>query len=116
MASVRITRKGIYHEKKEAPCLCLRNDKLLRKIHPLVIKVASSQRKFDLHVEGYIPKGQQFLFAANHYCIHDIPTAGEIIEDHVYVLVSDEDRYTFNGLFLSINGCIWINRLDKADR
>ena len=91
-------------------------EKLRRFIHPLVIKVLSMRRSFKLEMTGTIPKGQQFIFVANDYCIDDIPTVGEVIGDHVYALVSDEDRSTLNGLALDLNGVVWTNRLDKAER
>lgn len=91
-------------------------EKLRHFIHPLVIKVLSARRTFKLEVTGEIPKGQQFIFIANHWCIDDIPTAGEVIGNHVYALVSDEDRGTLNGLALDLNGVVWTNRLDKAER
>ena len=91
-------------------------EKLRRFIHPLVIKVLSARRTFKLEITGEIPKDQQFIFIANHWCIDDIPTAGEVIGNHVYALVSDEDRGTLNGLALDLNGVVWTNRLDKAER
>lgn len=48
-------------------------------IHPLVIKVLSLRRNFKLEVIGEIPKNQQFIFIANHYCIDDIPTVGKLL-------------------------------------
>ena len=91
-------------------------EKLRRFIHPVVIKVLSLRRKFKLEIKGSIPKGEQFIFIANHFCIDDIPTLGEIIGDHIYVLVSDEDRGTPDGLALDLNGVVWTNRLDKEAR
>ena len=91
-------------------------DKVLKFIHPAIIKILSAGRRFDLIVEGKIPAHQQCIFVANHFCIHDIPTAGEIIGVHTYVLVSDEDKYTFSGLALSMNGVIWVNRFSKVSR
>lgn len=87
-----------------------------RNIRILVIKALSLRRNFKLEVIGEIPKKQQFIFIANHYCIDDIPTVGEVIGSHVYALVSDEDRGTLNGLALDLNGVVWTNRLDKAER
>ena len=63
-----------------------------------------------------IPNAKTCIFIANHYCVHDIPAACEIIGKHTYVLVSDEDKHTMDGLLLSINGIIWIHRTDKEDR
>jgi 1-acyl-sn-glycerol-3-phosphate acyltransferase len=91
-------------------------EKLRRFIHPLVLKALSTRREFRLEIQGSIPKGKQFIFIANHYCIHDIPTLGEIVGDHFYVLVSDEDRGTLDGLALDLNGVVWMNRLNKGDR
>ena len=67
-------------------------EKLRRFIHPLVMKALSAARSFRLEATGSIPEGQPFLFVANHYCIDDVPTVGEVIGRHVYALVSDEDR------------------------
>lgn len=91
-------------------------EKLRRFIHPLVLKAISATRSFRLEVSGTIPEGQPFLFVANHYCIDDVPTVGEVIGRHVYALVSDEDRGTLSGLALDVNGVVWTNRLDKEAR
>ncbi len=91
-------------------------EKLRRFIHPLMLKVLSVKRSFRLEVTGTIPGGGPFLYVANHYCIDDIPTVGEVIGRHAYALVSDEDRGTISGLALDINGVIWINRLNKEAR
>ena len=92
------------------------SEKIRHFIHPLVMKILSLRRTFKLEVIGEIPKGQQFIFVANHYCIDDIPTVAEVIHDHVYPLVSDEDRGTLNGLALELNGVVWTNRLEKSVR
>lgn len=91
-------------------------EKLRRLIHPFVIKILSIRRNFKLEVIGEFPEGKQYIFVANHWCIDDIPTAGEVIGDHIYALVSDEDRHTFNGWALNLNGVVWTNRLDKSER
>lgn len=90
-------------------------DAILRFIHPLIFKFLPLFRKYSLEIEGKIPE-QQCLFIANHFCVHDIPFATEVIGKHTYVLVSDEDKNTLNGLALSMNGIIWIHRTDKQDR
>lgn len=90
-------------------------DAILRFIHPLIFKFLPLFRKYSLEIEGHIPE-QQCLFVANHFCVHDIPFATEVIGKHTYVLVSDEDKNTLDGLALSMNGIIWIHRTDKQDR
>lgn len=91
-------------------------DKLLKMIHPVILKVVSKQRKLDLIVDGTIPSGQPFIFVSNHTCVHDVPLAAEIIGKHAYVLASAEDNQSVYGLAFSINGVVWVNRLDKASR
>ena len=93
-----------------------RKDRILKAIHPMIIKILAASRSYDLQIEGTIPYAKPCIFIANHYCVHDIPTACEVIGKHTYVLVSDEDKNTLNGLALSINGIIWVHRLDKEDR
>lgn len=91
-------------------------EKVLKLVHPIILKALSSRRNFKLIVEGIIPEGRQFIFVANHFGIDDIPTAGEIIGRHTFVLVSDEDRGTLNGMILNLNGVVWTNRLNKVER
>jgi len=91
-------------------------EKLRHFIHPALIKILSAQRSFRLEVSGEIPAEGQFIYVANHYCIDDIPTVGEAIGRHTYTLVSDEDRGTLSSLALELNGVVWTNRLDKAER
>ena len=89
---------------------------LRRGIHPVLLFLMSKQRKFDLIVEGNVPELEPVIFVANHYDIHDIPVAGEVIKKHSYILVSDEDKPTFDGRVLDVNGVIWVNRLSKESR
>ena len=67
-------------------------------------------------VVGELPKDEKFLIVANHLCIEDIPTLGQAVQDHIFVLVSDEDKKTLDGLALSLNGVQWVTRLDKESR
>lgn len=92
------------------------SESFLRFIHPLVLKVLSMTSRMELQIEGNIPDDGKYIFVANHFCIDDIPTAGQIIKRHFFVLVSDEDKWTPNGLALSLNGVVWTNRLSKTER
>ena len=94
---------------------CLPGVRLRRFIHPLLIKLLSLRRSFSLHIEGEIPKGP-CIFTANHQGIDDIPTSGEVIHRHAFVLVSDEDKTTASGLVFKLNGVIWVHRKSKTDR
>lgn len=92
------------------------DEKFKKAIHPILRKALSMHRSFKLQVIGQIPSGGPYLFIANHFCIDDIPTPGEVIQKHTYVLVSDEDKRTLDGLALSLNGVVWTNRSDKKQR
>lgn len=92
-------------------------EKLLRFLHPIVLKgLVLATKSIPIKIDGEIFVSGPPIFVANHFGIDDIPTAGKVIGEHTYVLVSDEDKGTLNGLALSMNGCVWINRLNKAER
>lgn len=85
-------------------------------LHPLLIKVIASKTTGDLIVDGKLPENTNCLIVANHLCIEDIPTLGQAIDKHFYLLVSDEDKKTIDGLGLTLNGVEWVHRLDKDSR
>ncbi len=94
----------------------LRFSKVKEKIHPLLLKVLSSKTTGDLIVDGTLPSTNNYLIVANHLCIEDIPTLAQAVKKHFYLLVSDEDKNTIDGLGLSLNGVEWVHRLDKNSR
>lgn len=95
----------------------LRFEKIKDIIHPALIKAMSAKTTGELVVEGLEPSDGNYLIVANHVCIEDIPTLGQALKDrHFYLLVSDEDRYTIDGLGLELNGVEWVKRVDKNSR
>ncbi len=90
--------------------------KLREYIHPQLLKVISSKTTGKLTVEGTLPQDETCLIVANHLCIEDIPTLAEAVQTHFYILVSDEDKNTVDGLGLSLNGVKWVDRTDKESR
>lgn len=91
-------------------------NKLKECIHPLLIRVMSSKTTGNLNVKGSFPTNETCLIVANHLCIEDIPTLGQAVKEHFYLLVSDEDKNTIDGLALMLNGVQWVHRLDKESR
>lgn len=85
-------------------------------IHPLLLKVLTAKVTGKLNSEGEFPKDGNYLIVANHFCIEDIPTLGQAVNEHFYLLVSDEDKNTIDGLGLTLNGTEWVHRLDKNSR
>lgn len=94
----------------------MKYDKLRKMIHPFLVNAMSSKTTGELVVTGEFPKNQNYLIVANHFCIEDIPTLGQAVKEHFYLLVSDEDKNTFDGLGLMLNGVEWVHRLDKKSR
>ncbi len=90
-----------------------------KKFHPLLLEVMKLKRKIKgdkLVVDGDFIENSPVLIVANHLTIDDIPTLAEAVEDHFYLLVSDEDEKTLNGKVLSANGVQWITRTCKESR
>ncbi len=85
-------------------------------LHPILLKLMRFKRKGKLDVEGEIKDDTPTLIVANHLCINDIPALAEAVKKHFYILVSDEDKNTFSGKLLELNGVRWVTRLDKEDR
>ncbi len=85
-------------------------------IHPLIFKVFSGVQKYNLKIDGAVPEKGNYIYIANHFCVNDIPTAAQVIQKHVFALVSDEDRHKLDGLFLELNGVVWTSRTDKIMR
>lgn len=94
----------------------LKYKKIKELIHPLLINAMKTKTTGYLNVEGSIPDDENCLIVANHFCIEDIPTLGQAIGKHFYLLVSDEDKNTLDGLGLELNGVEWIHRTDKTSR
>ena len=85
-------------------------------IHPLILKLFGSSTTGKLIVDGSLPKDHNCLIVGNHYCIEDIPTLAQAVKSHFYLLVSDEDKNTIDGIALGLNGVEWVHRTDKESR
>ena len=85
-------------------------------IHPFLIKFMSLKTTGKLKVIGQLPADTNCLIVANHLSIEDIPTLGQAVKKHFYLLVSDEDKNTIDGLGLMLNGVQWVHRTSKESR
>ena len=94
----------------------LKFEKIKEIIHPNLIKMMKQKTTGELVVDGTFPVDGNYLIVANHACIEDIPTLGQAVDKHFYLLVSDEDKYTIDGLGLELNGVQWVKRTDKISR
>ncbi len=100
-------------EKKELDSL--KHEKFKEFIHPVILKLFGSSTTGKLEVVGDLPE-ENCLIVANHTCIEDIPTLAQAVERHFYILVSDEDKNTIDGLALNLNGVEWVHRTSKESR
>lgn len=94
--------------------------KFRKLIHPIMLSTMKNMRKYDLIPIDQAEENQKLLeetlkktpviFAINHSNVHDVPTAGEIIKEHCYLLASDEVRGNFNGFLFELMGVVWVKR------
>lgn len=103
-------------QKFSAKIKALRFAGLKNAIHPLLLKVLTFKTTGELRVDGKFPDSGNYLIVANHCCIEDIPTLGEAVQKHFFLLVSDENKPTIDGIFLSMNGVEWVHRMSKDSR
>lgn len=94
----------------------IKNLKFKQAIHPYLLKVLTSKVTGELEVKGEFPTDETCLIVANHLCIEDIPTLAQAVQEHFYLLVSDEDKNTLDGVGLALNGVRWVHRTDKKSR
>ena len=61
-------------------------------------------------------KNGPVIYAFNHSNMHDVPTAGEIIKEHSYLLASDEIRGKIPGMLFELMGVVWTNRFKEPSK
>ena len=89
-------------------------------LHPLMLTVIKIRR---------IMQGQKFLrlnerpsissnaiFAVNHFCCLDAPSACETIQTHGVILVGKQPLEHVDRTFLNLNGTIWADRHGKESK
>lgn len=89
-------------------------------LHPLMLTVIKIRR---------IMQGQKFLrlnerpsissnaiFAVNHFCCLDAPSACETIQTHGVILVGKQPLEPVDRTFLNLNGTIWVDRHGKESK
>lgn len=93
-------------------------------IHPILLciimlKNIISGFKVDVLFKRKIPKtNQSIIFCITHIGKHDIEICSQIIKKHYYLLSGDFENLhgTLEGTVVELNGVIYLNKYDKADR
>lgn len=97
--------------------------KTRKKIYPLlyrILKVMNILNKNRLKVlaDNRVNTNRPKIYAVTHIGKYDIEVISEAIKEHTYILSGDFENLhrTFGGIFLEINGIVYVNERDKADR
>ena len=86
-------------------------NRLRKSVHPFLLKLMPGRRDFQLKIINEMPSTQgNKIFAMNHSNIHDIPIAGEAVQEHFYVLLGKQKLEILDRLFFRLNGVIYIDR------
>lgn len=92
-------------------------DIIRKKIHPLLLRAMPGRRDFPIEILNDMPEVQgNKLFAINHSCALDAPITSEVIEEHFYLLVGRQSLEILDRIFFFLNGVVYVDRKDKADK
>ncbi len=112
-------RKYTYHKNDK-----IKNLKLKKALYPLLKSTFSLKRnligqKLTLINENTDTKksNRPIIFAVNHNGKYDIEIVAEALNEHAYILMGDPEQLyrTVEGLFLSLNGVVYLEVNDKDD-
>lgn len=98
------------------------NHKVRQFIHPLLLgalHIYHIGKKIKIRVNGSVKRTRKpIIFAVSHIGMYDVEIVLQSIQKHVYLLSADEDAMyrTFDGWFFDVNGVIYVNPEDKADK
>ena len=94
-----------------------------RRLHKLVILYLKANALFkgmsnEVISDKHSITSRPVIYAVTHIGKYDIETLGAILKEHFSVLTSDFERTSesIDGFFLSLNGVLYFNHLDKNDR
>lgn len=78
-------------------------DGFRKSIHPLLLKMMPGRRDFQLKLINEMPSTHgNKIFVMNHSNIHDIPIAGEAVQEHFCVLLEKQKLEILDRLFFSV--------------
>ena len=94
------------------------NNKLLKMIHPMLLKIMVSTLKSELNIvsDNQIQFDYPVIYAVNHTNSHDVPAASEVIKNHSYVLAGSENLRLIEKILFKLNGVIFVDRSNNSSR
>lgn len=89
-------------------------------LHPLMLTVIKirriMQRKKLLRLNERADICSNAIFAVNHFCCLDVPSACEAIQSHGIILVGKQPLKPVDRAFSNLNGTIWVDRHGKESK
>lgn len=89
-------------------------------LHPLMLTVIKirriMQRKKLLRLNERSDICSNAIFAVNHFCCLDVPSACEAIQSHGIILVGKQPPKPVDRAFSNLNGTIWVDRHGKESK
>lgn len=89
-------------------------------LHPLMLTVIKLRRIMQgqklLRLNERPSISSNAIFAANHFCCLDAPSACEAIQSHGVILVGKQPLEPVDRVFLNLNGTIWVDRRGKDSK
>ena len=113
-----ITREDLIKELKYCHSQIKYNNKLLKIIHPILLKIMVSTLKSELNLvsDNQIQFDYPVIYAVNHTNSHDVPAVSEVIKDHYYVLAGSENLRLIEKILFKLNGVIFVDRSNNSRR
>lgn len=115
---INLTRQKLIEELKECRSKIKTQDKILKVIHPALLKIMVSTLKSELKIisNNQIQFDYPVIYAVNHTNSQDVPAVSEVIKDHYYVLAGSENLRLIEKLLFKLNGVIFVNRCNNSSR
>lgn len=85
--------------------------------HAAIRALIKFQSKYCLHILNVQPKAKtNVIYAVNHSCKDDFPLTCAAVGRHMYVLVGRQHLRLIDRIGFCLNGVIYVDRKDKANR
>lgn len=125
---MRMTMAELVSYRKKQRAYAVEIDKPLARwdacmlLHPLIyagLRISHFAGGFKVTVNGRAPRTRRpVIYAASHIGLYDVEAITHAIRKHIYFLAADEaEMYrTFDGLLFALNGVIYVDPEDSADK
>lgn len=86
-------------------------------IHSLLLFIMKFTYQYEIRVLNAPPEvSENAIYAVNHSCCHDVPIACNVIRKHTYILAGKQRLKMLDWLAFTLNGVVWVDRIDKESK